>query len=44
MTTNGTTSDNDSFPFFRIREEPTTEHPKENSLILEEDLQEGLLN
>ena len=32
------------FSFFRIRVEPTTEHPKENSLNLEEDLEEGLLN
>ena len=30
--------------FFRIREEPTTKHPKENSLSLEVDLEEGLLN
>ena len=32
------------FFYFRIREEPTTKHPKENSLNLEEDLKEGLLN
>ena len=41
-----TTNDNEwqqmtilaSFSFFQIREEPTTKHPKENSLNLEEDL------
>ena len=33
-----------NFPFFRIIEKPTTKHPKENFLNLEEDLQEGLLN
>ena len=46
MTTSGTTSDNEwqrvtisaNFSFFQIREEPTTKHPKENSLNLEEDL------
>ena len=46
MTTSGTTSDNEwqrvtiaaNFLFFQIREEPTTKHPKENSLNLEEDL------
>ena len=47
MTTSGTTSDNEwqrvtvsaNFCFFfQIREEPTTKHPKENSLNLEEDL------
>ena len=27
-----------NFSFFRIREEPTTKHPKENSLNLEETL------
>ena len=27
-----------NFSFFQIREEPTTKHPKENSLNLEEDL------
>ena len=27
-----------NFSFFQIREEPTTKHPKENSLDLEEDL------
>ena len=46
ITTNGTMSDNEwqrvtistNFSFFQIREEPTTKHPKENSLNLEEDL------
>ena len=46
MTTSGTTSDNEwqrvtisaNFSFFQIREEPTTKHPKENSLNIEEDL------
>ena len=48
MTTSGTTSDNEcqrvtipanfSFSFFQIKEEPSTKHPKENFLILEEDL------
>ena len=48
MTTSGTTSDNEcqrvtipanfSFSFFQIKEEPTTKHPKENFLNLEEDL------
>ena len=34
-----------NFPFFlRIREEPSTKHPKETSLNLEEDLEEELLN
>ena len=33
-----------NFPFFRIKKEPTTKHSKENSLNLEEDLEEGLLN
>ena len=28
----------DHFSFFQEREEPTTKHPKENSLIIEEDL------
>ena len=50
--TNGTTSDNEwqpvvisaTFPFFRMTEEPTTKHPKENSLNLEEDLEKELLN
>ena len=28
---------------FWTREEPTTKHPEENSLNLEEDLEEGLL-
>ena len=32
------------FPFFQIRAEPTSGHPKENSLNIEEDLEEGLLN
>ena len=32
----GTISAN--FSFFQIREEPTTKHPKENSLNIEEDL------
>ena len=27
-----------NFPFFQIREKPTTKHPKENSLNFEEDL------
>ena len=27
-----------NFSFFQIREEPTTKHPKENSLNIEEDL------
>ena len=48
VTTSGTTSDYEwqrvtisaNFPFFQIREEPTTKHPMENSLkrTLEEDL------
>ena len=41
-----TTSDNEwqrvtisgNFPFFQIREEPTTKHPKENSWNIKEDL------
>ena len=33
-----------NFPFFRIREGPTTKHPKGDSLNLEEDLKEELLN
>ena len=33
-----------NFPFSRIREETTTKHPKENSLNIKEDLEEGLLN
>ena len=33
-----------NFPYSRIREEPTTKHPKENSLKLEEDLEERLLD
>ena len=49
MTTSGTASDKKgkqviisaNFSFFQIREEPTTEHPKENSLNLEEDLWRG---
>ena len=44
-----TTSDNEwlfrlIFLFFRIREEPTTKHPKENFLNLEKDHEEELLN
>ena len=46
MTASGTTSDNEfqrvtisaNFSFFQIRGEPTSKHPKENSLNLEEDL------
>ena len=45
MTTSGTTSDNESDhsslffnSFFQIKEEPSTKHPKENFLNLEEDL------
>ena len=46
VTTSGTTNDNEwqrvtisaNFSFFQIREEPTTKHPKENSLNLEDDL------
>ena len=50
MTTSGTTSDNEwynewqrvtisaNFYFFQIRKEPSTKHPKENSLNIEEDL------
>ena len=42
VTTSGTTNDNEwqrvtisaNFSFFQIREEPTTKHPKENSLNL----------
>ena len=30
--------------FFWIRAEPTSEHSKDNSLNIEEDLEEGLLN
>ena len=33
-----------NFPFFRIREGPSTKHLKENSLNLAEDLEEELLN
>ena len=52
MTKNGATSDNKwqgvtfsaNLSFLRIREEPTTKHPKENSLNREEDFEEGLLN
>ena len=52
MTKNGATSDNKwqgvafsaNLSFLRIREEPTTKHPKENSLNREEDFVEGLLN
>ena len=32
-----------NFPFFQIREEPTTKRSKEDSLNFEEDLEEGLL-
>ena len=32
------------FPFFGIREKPTTKHPKENSLNFEEGLEDRLLN
>ena len=32
-----------NFLFFKIREEPTTKHIKENSLNLEENLEEELL-
>ena len=48
-TTSGTTSDSKwqlvktNFLFLKIREEPTTKHIKENSLNLEEDLEEELL-
>ena len=49
VTTSGTTSDNElqrvttsaisaNFSFFQIREQPTTKHPEENSLNIEEDL------
>ena len=46
MTTSGTMSDNEwqrvtiltNFSFSQIREAPTTKHPKENSLNVEEDL------
>ena len=33
-----------NFAFFRIREEPTTIHPKENSLNIKDYLEERLLN
>ena len=33
-----------NFPFFQIREAPTTNHPKENPLNLVEKLEEKLLN
>ena len=33
-----------NFPFFQIREEPTTNHPKQNPLKLVEKLEEKLLN
>ena len=44
-----TTNDNElsfqlNFLFFRIKEKPTTKHSKENSLSVEEDLEERLLN
>ena len=32
------------FFFFQIRQQPSTKHLKENTLNLEEDLAEGLLN
>ena len=43
------TSDNEwplrlIFLFFQIREEPTTKHPKENSLNLKSTFEESLLN
>ena len=55
MTTSGAKADNEwqrmtqrvfrlIFSFFRLKEEPTTKHPKQNSLNLEEHLEEGLLN
>ena len=56
MTTIGTTSDNELrvttsghsfrliFLFCELREEPATNHPKQDSLNLEEDLEEGPLN
>ena len=43
-----TTNDNvvilANFPFFRITEEPTNKHPKEDRLNLVEGLDKGLLN
>ena len=33
-----------NFPFFQIKEDPTTKHSKENSFNLEEDLEKELLN
>ena len=33
-----------NFPFFRIREGPSTKHPKANFLNLAEELEEELLN
>ena len=33
-----------NFPIFRIRDEPTIKHPKENTLNLEEDLKVDLFN
>ena len=33
-----------NFSFFQIREKPTTKHPKENSLIIEEDLWKRLID
>ena len=56
MTTSGTTSYHEWYskwqqvvisansPFYPTREKPTTKHPKDNSLDLEEDLEEGLFN
>ena len=32
-----------NFSFFQVREEPTTKHPKENFLIIEEDLWRRLI-
>ena len=34
----------DNFPIFLIRDEPTTKHPKENTLNLEEELKVDLFN
>ena len=33
-----------NFSFLQIREEPSTKHPKQNSLNLQEDFEEVLLN
>ena len=51
-TTSCATSDNQwqrvvisaNFPLFRIREEPSTNHSKENPLNLEEKLEKDVLN